>query len=163
MSICLESYFPSADDPGELRKVRELLDEARGPKTIPEDPEKILDELRIYEEWAGGERGSFLVARDDNNNITALAHATLLDEKVAVNALTVEPNVRGHGLGKQVIEAVINLAAGEGKQAVSAYVHQENQPALNMLESTGFEPLPNDHDLQDPDSKYLAVQRTIAC
>ena len=56
-----------------------------------------------------------------------------------VHDLAVMPEARGLGLGRRLLEAVIEAAAGAGACAVSLEVRQDNPPARHLYASLGFE------------------------
>lgn len=56
-----------------------------------------------------------------------------------VHDLAVVPEARGRGLGRQLLQAVIDAAAVAGACAVSLEVRQDNAPARALYASLGFE------------------------
>ena len=60
-----------------------------------------------------------------------------VDEETPELAIAVVPNKRGHGLGSQLLEALIQRARDDGFHALSLSVEPQN-PALPLYERFGF-------------------------
>lgn len=59
-------------------------------------------------------------------------------DQAHVNQLAVRPDLRGRGLGRQLIEAVAVEAAHLGATSLTLEVRESNAPALRLYERTGF-------------------------
>ncbi len=53
--------------------------------------------------------------------------------------IAVLPGYRGKGIGRAVLTGLLELAAGEGHEALSLSVEDRNHGALRLYESLGFE------------------------
>lgn len=62
----------------------------------------------------------------------------LVADQAHINNLAVLPELRGRGLGTQLLEAVIAEAAHIGATALTLEVRASNQPALRLYQSAGF-------------------------
>jgi ribosomal protein S18 acetylase RimI-like enzyme len=58
-----------------------------------------------------------------------------------IAAMAVAPAARGKGLGKHIMQGVIDEAVERGDQSVLLEVFEHNTPAVNLYEGLGFEPL----------------------
>ena len=58
-----------------------------------------------------------------------------------IAAMAVAPVARGKGLGKHIMQGVIDEAVERGDQSVLLEVFEHNTPAVNLYEGLGFEPL----------------------
>ncbi len=62
----------------------------------------------------------------------------------------VEPALRGQGLGRRLVESVVEWAIGSGASEVELWVAESNSPARHLYEVTGFDdsgdtqPMPSD-------------------
>ena len=59
-------------------------------------------------------------------------------DQAHINNLAVRPELRGRGLGTQLLEAVIAEAAQLGAAVVTLEVRRSNAPALRLYQSAGF-------------------------
>lgn len=62
----------------------------------------------------------------------------LIVDQAHINNLAVLPELRGQGLGTQLLEAVIAEAAHLGAILLTLEVRQSNEPALRLYEKAGF-------------------------
>src|SRR5215210_174237 len=58
-----------------------------------------------------------------------------------IAAMAVAPEARGKGLGKRIMQGVIDEAAERGDRSVLLEVFEHNTPAVNLYEGLGFKPL----------------------
>jgi ribosomal protein S18 acetylase RimI-like enzyme len=58
-----------------------------------------------------------------------------------IAAMAVAPAARGKGLGKHIMQGVIDEAVERGDQSVLLEVFEHNTPAVNLYQGLGFEPL----------------------
>ena len=62
----------------------------------------------------------------------------LVGDQAHINQLAIRPDLRRHGLGRQLIEAVAVEAARLGAVELTLEVRESNEPAIRLYESTGF-------------------------
>ena len=60
-----------------------------------------------------------------------------VDERTPELAIAVVPSKRGHGYGKELLEALLDRARHEGHEALSLSVERDN-PAIRLYEKFGF-------------------------
>src|SRR5215210_1357184 len=58
-----------------------------------------------------------------------------------IAAMAVAPEARGKGLGKRIMQGVIDEAVERGDRSMLLEVFEHNTPAANLYEGLGFEPL----------------------
>src|SRR5919107_4163747 len=58
-----------------------------------------------------------------------------------IAAMAVAPEARGKGLGKHIMQAVIDEGVERGDRSVLLEVFEHNTPAVNLYQGLGFEPL----------------------
>ncbi|MEO7135455.1 MAG: ribosomal protein S18-alanine N-acetyltransferase [Vicinamibacterales bacterium] len=78
------------------------------------------------------------VLRIPEHPVAAFCAFWLVADQAHVNNLAVVPELRGRGLGTQLLEAVISKAADLGATVVTLEVRESNKPALQLYRSAGF-------------------------
>lgn len=79
------------------------------------------------------------VMRTPEHRVAAFCAFWLVVEQAHINNLAVLPELRGHGLGTQLLEAVIEEAAHLGAELLTLEVRESNTPALRLYARSGFE------------------------
>ena len=79
------------------------------------------------------------VLRTPEYRVAAFCALWLVVDQVHINNLAVLPELRGHGLGTQLLEGVIAEAAHLGATHLTLEVRASNQPALRLYARAGFE------------------------
>lgn len=78
------------------------------------------------------------VLRIAGHPVAAFCAFWLVAGQAHINNLAVVPELRGRGLGTQLLEAVIAQAAHLGASVVTLEVRASNKPALQLYQSAGF-------------------------
>ena len=78
------------------------------------------------------------VLRTADTPVAAFCAFWLVGEQAHINQLAVRPDLRGRGLGRQLIEAVVVETAHLGATSQTLEVRESNTPALRLYERTGF-------------------------
>lgn len=78
------------------------------------------------------------VLRIAGHPVAAFCAFWLVAGQAHINNLAVVPELRGRGLGTQLLEAVIAEAARLGASVLTLEVRASNQPALQLYQSAGF-------------------------
>jgi ribosomal protein S18 acetylase RimI-like enzyme len=101
---------------------------------------------RYVENW--GRPGDLaLIAHETGNRVGAAwlrrfpaaeAGYGFVDEQTPELSIAVVPSRRRHGVGQELLDALLEKARGEGHQAVSLSVEQDS-PAVAFYERNGFE------------------------
>lgn len=109
------------DDLPRLRTIRSWL-----PEPTPE----------LLETSVSG-AGSVLVSTADGMPVGYVL--TLVGTDAYVAELVVEPAHRGEGRATRLLQAALDVASDSGCTRVSLTVHEENEAAKSIYESSGFE------------------------
>jgi [ribosomal protein S18]-alanine N-acetyltransferase len=78
------------------------------------------------------------VMRTPEHQVAAFCAFWRVAEQIHINNLAVLPELRGRGLGTQLIEAIIAEAAYLGASMLTLEVRQSNLPARRLYERAGF-------------------------
>jgi ribosomal-protein-alanine N-acetyltransferase len=78
------------------------------------------------------------VMRTPEHRVAAFCAFWLVVEQAHINNLAVLPELRGRGLGTQLLEAVIAEAAHLGAELLTLEVRASNTPALRLYAKSGF-------------------------
>jgi ribosomal protein S18 acetylase RimI-like enzyme len=95
----------------------------------------------------------YFIAQDGTTPV-GMCGAALKEKEVLLVAMWVAPSHRGQGLGKQLIQAVVDYARSVHADALTLLVAAENTQARQLYQSAGFaeaaeamEPKPSDPGL----------------
>jgi GNAT superfamily N-acetyltransferase len=101
------------------------------------------------EQWLGGPGSTVLVAEIDREVVglavlltrspSAFAGAVPL-KVIELDNLVVHSGRRGQGIGRRLIEAIVDWSRGQGASHVGVAVHVFNRDARRFYESAGFAP-----------------------
>jgi GNAT superfamily N-acetyltransferase len=94
---------------------------------------------------ADPEQGQLLVAREDGEVLGMVSLlwtvSTALGDPVAwLEDMVVDPELRGRGLGKGLLNAAIALCRDRGIQRITLLTDGDNIPAQTLYRSCGFQP-----------------------
>ena len=78
------------------------------------------------------------VLRTPDQPVAGFCAFWLVVDQAHINNLAVLPELRGRGLGTQLLEAVMVEAAHLGAIVLTLEVRQSNEPALRLYERAGF-------------------------
>jgi ribosomal protein S18 acetylase RimI-like enzyme len=90
--------------------------------------------MRSMVEWWDIDLDRSRVAVEDGEHV-GVANLAVRGDRAWIGGIGVVPSARRHGLGRQLLEAVIAEAPG----SVSLEVLVQNEPAIGLYESLGFE------------------------
>jgi GNAT superfamily N-acetyltransferase len=97
-----------------------------------------------WEEWAragAGNGGTVTIVAVESERWVGMIVGRLLDAETAwLEALWVDPTVRGRGLGQRLIEAVADWARGRGAARLDLSVTESNGAAAALYTRAGFAP-----------------------
>jgi ribosomal-protein-alanine N-acetyltransferase len=78
------------------------------------------------------------ILRTAEHPVAAFCAFWLVADQAHINNLAVLPELRGRGLGTQLLEAVIVEAAHIGAAVLTLEVRESNKPALRLYQGAGF-------------------------
>lgn len=78
------------------------------------------------------------VLRTAEHPVAAFCAFWLVVDQAHINNLAVRPELRGRGLGTQLLEGVIAEVAHLGGKELTLEVRESNEPALRLYEKGGF-------------------------
>jgi len=90
---------------------------------------------------SGGHRGATLVATDGGTDVVALGNVFPVESSESASAeiaVIVEDDWQGRGLGRRMLEHLVDVAEQLGFASVTAYVLAENSGMIRLLESLGL-------------------------
>jgi ribosomal protein S18 acetylase RimI-like enzyme len=130
--------------PQDVRFLRDMLHHAFYRREAPSGEEE-QPTYRYVSAW--GRRGDAgVIALDDGFPVGAAWYRLFredepgygfVDEETPELAIAVVPSRRGRGLGKQLLQALMERARQEGFKSLSLSVESDN-PAIHLYESFGF-------------------------
>lgn len=82
-----------------------------------------------------------IVALDDRNTVAAVGMLGLRGERAWVTRLGVMPDQRKHGIGRFIVEMLLQHARQAGAHRVQLEVIDGNEPAIRLFYKLGFAPL----------------------
>jgi len=101
----------------------------------------------LAEELSGKGR-TYLVAQlgsneNERTNLLAVGYAGIWVNSTVAEVMTigVDPQQQGRGIGKALLQALIDAAIKQGAAEMFLEVQTDNAPAINLYEKFGFEPL----------------------
>lgn len=93
----------------------------------------------FWSELAQPDSRRFLVAVGDDDAIVGFAGLMLNGPEAHVQTIGVAPAAQGRGLGRRLLTALIDLARDGGASALLLEVRVDNEAALRLYRSVGFE------------------------
>ena len=125
------------------RAVANLLETAFREDAIDESGLRMLNQLRnygVFEALSFGFGTGFVWVEDGEvvANASVQRNFTRRDAWMIGNVAT-RADMRNHGIGRSVIDACIQYAAGKGARYVALQADARNQPALHLYAKAGFE------------------------
>jgi ribosomal protein S18 acetylase RimI-like enzyme len=129
---------------GDLAFMRSMLAHAYGWRVNQLNAEIPL--ARYVDSW-GRDGDVALIAAEGPNRVGAAWYRlfradqpgyAFVDEHTPELTIAVVPSRRGHGLGQQLLDALLDQARADGHTAVSLSV-EDDSPAIGFYERNGFE------------------------
>lgn len=91
-----------------------------------------------FEDLIKDEGSEYFVLEADGYPIGAAGYTDAVGEGY-INNVVIDEEYRGHGFGKQLMEAVLNAGRRKGISDFTLEVRVSNEPAIKLYESLGFE------------------------
>jgi len=116
----------------DLRRISELERELFGVGAWSHN--LLRDEVTGHGRW-------YVVAVDDAGAVIGYAGIWFDGEVTQIMTIGVDPNYQRHGVGRQLLQVLINQSISLGATEMFLEVAVDNQPAINLYRSFGFLPL----------------------
>jgi len=95
--------------------------------------------LASLEEAYNNPAAYFFVAKDDDNNVIGYISAYMVRDESFVNNVAVTASHRREGIGRALVERMLETVYKNGASFLSLEVRLSNTPAYNLYQSLGFE------------------------
>jgi ribosomal protein S18 acetylase RimI-like enzyme len=117
---------------------------------------------RSFRHWIGGGKRAFLVAEADS----ALAGYILViyhrgTRLARLYSIATDPRFRGRGIARQLVEAGERAASDDGRFIMRLEVATDNQSAIALYESLGYQTFGSYRDYYDDHSDAIRMQKRI--
>jgi ribosomal protein S18 acetylase RimI-like enzyme len=122
----------------ELDQVRALLREYAGALPFALDFQGFEDELATLPGAYAPPRGALLAARDGDRLAGCVALRPIDDETCEMKRLYVRPEQRGSGLGRRLVEAIVDAARERGYRRMRLDTTPGMEAAQALYEELGF-------------------------
>jgi ribosomal protein S18 acetylase RimI-like enzyme len=122
----------------ELGQVRALLREYAGALPFALDFQGFEDELATLPGAYAPPRGALLAARDGDRLAGCVALRPIDDETCEMKRLYVRPEQRGSGLGRRLVEAIVDAARERGYRRMRLDTTPGMEAAQALYEELGF-------------------------
>jgi len=129
----------TALEPSDLAAVRDLWREYWESIGLPEEFQGFGEELKGLPGAYGAHGGALLIASFQTKPAGTIALRQLNDRAGEIKRLYLRPAFRGHGLGRHLLQTVIERAQAMGYEALYADTLPSMAEALSLYASLGFE------------------------
>lgn len=146
---------PKADEGPLLHAlITEVLAGYNLPYTQEED-DVDFDDLQVA---YSDPRACFLVAEDENGKILGCGGLQRYSStRAELKKLYLHPNARGKGLGKRILQCLIDFARASGYRLVTLETSSKLSEALKLYERFGFTQFPHNNERIQCDLRYELV------
>jgi phosphinothricin acetyltransferase len=114
--------------------------------------------------WLAEHRGAYpaVVAVTDEGSVAGFGSISAYRDRPAYattveNSVYVDPDFRGKGVGKAILEELLTLAAGHGFHAVIARIVGENEVSIGLHRACGFTPVGIEREVGRKHGRWLDV------
>lgn len=103
----------------------------------------------------------YLVAEDGHGALLGYSGLLVGPGEGDVQTIAVAPSAQGQGLGARLLDALLDEARGRGLSAVLLEVREDNDPAIRLYRSRGFEQLARRRGYYQPSGTDALVMRVL--
>jgi putative acetyltransferase len=150
-----------AESPGELAVVRQLWGEYWESLGLPMEFQGFGDELKSLPGVYGAEGGLLLVAFDSEESAGTIAMRRLDAKSGELKRLYLRPKFRGRGLGRRLLQAVIDRAIAVPYECLYADTLPSMMEALSLYQRGGFERVEAYSNTPTPGAIYMKLKLSI--
>ena len=150
-----------AESSADLAIVRQLWGEYWESLGLPMDFQGFGDELKSLPGVYGAEGGALLVAFDSSEPAGTIALRRLDAKSGEVKRLYLRPKFRGRGLGRRLLEAVIDQATEVPYDCLYADTLPSMMEALSLYQRGGFQRVEAYSNTPTPGAIYLKINLVV--
>jgi len=147
-----------AESRGDIALVRQLWEEYWESLGLPMDFQGFGDELQSLPGVYGAGGGALLVAFDSSEAAGTIALRRLDATSGEVKRLYLRPKFRGHGLGRRLLEAVVDRATAVPYDCLYADTLPSMMEALSLYQRGGFQLVEAYSNTPTPGAIYLKLK-----
>jgi len=129
----IKPYVDGVDDGVLIRIHNEVFSEEEG--FIPLDEERLRI-MKNSESWS--RTRIYFIQTEEGDTVGLASYVIKKDGKVLIEAIGIRKGFRGRGLGKYLLNYVLNETKELGYDLAYLFVTASNKPAMNLYISTGF-------------------------
>lgn len=100
----------------------------------------------------------FYIVADDNG-ILGYGGAYLLPPDADIQTIAVAPDAQRRGIGRDLLNELMRIAHERGCTSMMLEVRSDNEPALCLYRSCGFEPISHRRDYYAPGVDAIVMRR----
>ena len=146
-----------ARTPAQFDAARELIREYAAALEVALEPVELAEELATMPVWYGPPRGCVLLALEDDRPIGCVALRALDAEVGEIKRLYVRPGRRGGGVGRQLVETLLERARACGYRKMRLDTLSSMKAARAIYQSLGFRPIAPYCQACSPDSLFYEL------
>jgi GNAT superfamily N-acetyltransferase len=126
------------------------------------NPATEVPDLFDLEAHYGGQTGAFWVARLDNRVVGSVGVARLPDGRAELHRLYLDASLRGRGIGRSLVEAVLGWCRAAGVARLTLWSDTRFDRAHRLYEGMGFKKTGERDVPDDPnDTREFGYERTV--
>lgn len=114
----------------------------------------------FYNEIVSNPYGYYIVAVE-NNKVVGYGGMWILFEECHITTIAVDPSRRRKGIGRKIMEHLIEKAKEQDVEWISLEVRVSNIPAQNLYKSLGFEVVGVRHKYYQPNNEDALIMRLL--
>lgn len=94
----------------------------------------------ILKQELENENTTYIIAKK-NNEVVGFAGISICLDEATLNNIVVKKSCRGHGIGSELLEALIEICSDLDLKSFTLEVSVSNEPAINLYKKFGFKNL----------------------
>lgn len=94
----------------------------------------------ILKQELENENTTYIIAKK-NNEVVGFAGISICLDEATLNNIVVKKTCRGHGIGSELLEALIEICSDLDLNSFTLEVSVSNEPAINLYKKFGFKNL----------------------
>lgn len=114
----------------------------------------------FYNELVSNPYGYYVVALEDDK-VVGYGGMWILFEECHITTIAVDPKRRREGIGRRIMEHLIEKAKDQGVEWISLEVRISNIPAQNLYKSLGFEMVGVRKQYYQPNNEDAIIMRLM--